>query len=193
MGKIYGYARVSTDDQSTDVQEATLKAAGCEVIMTEQASGQSREGRPKLALLLEVLGSGDTLVVCKLDRLARDTVDMLELVREIGEKGAAFKSLAETWADTTSAAGTLILTVMAGVAQFERQRIKERQREGIEAAKKAGVYKGGKKRFDDAAIRNMRASGIKPSQIARELQCSEGTVFKALRGVNCANDSDVHA
>src|SRR6476619_6175892 len=136
MSKTYGYGRVSTDDQSLDVQKAALEAAACQVIMLETASGASRDGRPKLALLLDVLGEGDTLIVTKLDRLARDTIDMLELVREIGDKKAGFKSLAESWADTTSPAGTLILTIMAGVAQFERARIRERQREGIAAAKK---------------------------------------------------------
>ena len=84
MSKIYGYGRVSTDDQSLDVQEAALKAAGCQVIMLETASGASREGRPKLRLLLDVLGEGDTLIVTKLDRLARNTIDMLELAEEIG-------------------------------------------------------------------------------------------------------------
>jgi DNA invertase Pin-like site-specific DNA recombinase len=116
MSKIYGYGRVSTGDQSLDVQKTALEAAGCQVIMLETASGASRDGRPKLTLLLDVLGEGDTLIVTKLDRLARDTIDMLELVREIGDKKAGFKSLAESWADTTSPAGTLILTIMAGVA-----------------------------------------------------------------------------
>jgi hypothetical protein len=91
--KIYGYARVSSSDQSLDVQREALKAAGSDVILEEKVSGASREGRVKLALLPDVLGKGDTLVVTKLDRLARDTVDMLELVREIGAKGAGFKSL----------------------------------------------------------------------------------------------------
>jgi DNA invertase Pin-like site-specific DNA recombinase len=88
--KRYGYGRVSTEDQSLEVQDDALKDAGCQVIMLETASGASREGRPKLKLLLEALGPGDTLIVTKLDRLARDTIDMLEMVREIGTKGAGF-------------------------------------------------------------------------------------------------------
>ena len=168
MSKIYGYGRVSTDDQSLDVQEIALEAAGCQAIMLETASGASREGRPKLALLLDVLGEGDTLIVTKLDRLARNTIDMLELAEEVGAKGAGMKSLAESWADTTSAAGTMILTIMAGVAQFERARVKEHQREGIEAARKAGRYR----RFNPATIRQMSASGMRPHQIKAELGCS---------------------
>ena len=179
--KVYGYGRVSTDDQSLSVQEEALKAAGCEVIMLETASGASREGRPKLALLLEVLGKGDVLIVTKLDRLARDTVDMLELADEIGGKGAGMKSLAETWADTTSPAGVLILTVMAGVAQFERARIKERQAEGIARAKAEGRYTGGKQRFDPALIRQKVAAGMSQAAVARALGCDAKTVQRALK------------
>jgi DNA invertase Pin-like site-specific DNA recombinase len=122
-------------------------------------------------------------VVAKLDRLARDTVDMLEIVREIGAKGAGFKSLAQPWCDTTSRAGTLILTVFAGVAQFERARIKERQAEGIKAAKKKGVYKGGTKRFSDADIRKMHAEGMGATEIMRAIGAkSTTTVYRALNG-----------
>jgi DNA invertase Pin-like site-specific DNA recombinase len=181
MSKVYGYGRVSTEDQSLDVQKAALEAAGCNVVMLETASGASREGRPKLQLLLDVLGPDDVLIVTKLDRLARDTIDMLELAKEIGAKGAGMKSLAESWADTTSAAGELILTIMAGVAQFERARIKERQKEGIERARREGVYKGGVKRFDDVTIRRMVADGRKQAEIARELGCDPKTVQRALR------------
>jgi DNA invertase Pin-like site-specific DNA recombinase len=181
MSKIYGYGRVSTEDQSLAVQEEALRAAGCHVVMLETASGASREGRPKLALLLEALGPGDVLVVTKLDRLARDTIDMLTLANEIGAKGAGFKSLAESWADTTSPAGKLILTVMSGVAAFERERLKERQREGIALAKRNGAYTGAKTKFDKATIRTMRASGKRVCQIASELGCSDDTVQRALK------------
>lgn len=181
MSKVYGYGRVSTADQSLDVQEAALKAAGCDVVMLETASGASRENRPKLALLLQVLGKGDVLIVTKLDRLARDTVDMLEMAQEIANKGAGMRSLAESWADTTSSAGVLILTVFAGVAQFERARIKERQREGIDAAKKAGAYKGGTKRYCDDEIRKLHAQGMGATEIMRTIGAkSTMTVYRAL-------------
>jgi DNA invertase Pin-like site-specific DNA recombinase len=178
-GKRYGYGRVSTEDQNLDAQEAALKAAGCDVILLEQASGANTD-RPRLKLLLEVIGQGDTVIVTKLDRLSRDTLDMLELVRDIGKKGAGFKSLAEPWCDTTTPAGELMLTVFAGVAQFERKRIKERQAEGIVRAKAAGVFKGGKRRHDPEVIRQKAAEGMKPHEIAEALECDRSTVWRAL-------------
>ena len=115
-------------------------------------------------------------------RVHNRTVDMLELAEEIGAKGAGMKSLAETWADTTSAAGVMILTVMAGVATFERARLKERQREGIEAAKKAGKFKGGTKKFDDDQIRKLAADGMGPTEIMRAIGAkSTMTVYRACK------------
>jgi DNA invertase Pin-like site-specific DNA recombinase len=149
------------------------------VILLEQASGANTD-RPRLKLLLEVIGQGDTVIVTKLDRLSRDTLDMLELVRDIGKKGAGFKSLAEPWCDTTTPAGELMLTVFAGVAQFERKRIKERQAEGIVRAKAAGVFKGGKRRHDPEVIRQKAAEGMKPHEIAEALECDRSTVWRAL-------------
>ena len=181
--KIYGYCRVSSDDQSLDVQREALKAFAPNIIVLEEkVSAASRDGRHKLALLLEVVGKGDQVIVTKLDRLARDTIDMLEIVREIGAKGAGFKSLAEPWCDTTTPAGELILTVFAGVAMFERKRIKERQREGIQAAKKrGGVYKGGKKRFNDADIWALDAQGLGATEIMRKIGAkSTSTIYRAL-------------
>ena len=158
-GKTYGYCRISTDDQSLDVQRAALEAAGCDVILEETASGKSRAGRPKLALLLEVIGPGDDVVVTKLDRLGRETIDLLEIADTIGRKGAGFKSLAEPWADTTTPERKLIFTVFAGFAEWELARIRQRQREGIEAAKAKGVYRGGKK-FSDDEIRALHDGGM---------------------------------
>ncbi len=179
--KRYGYARVSTDGQTLDVQRDALKAAGCDVILEETASGASREGRPKLALLLDVIGKDDQLIVTKLDRLARNTVDMLEIVAEIGDKGAGLRSLAESWADTTSSGGVLILTVFAGFAQWERSRIRERQAEGIEAAKRKGIYKGKPRAYDREVIRALAAAGKRPREIRAELGCSFDTITRALR------------
>lgn len=181
MAKRYGYARTSTEDQPLDAQREALQTAKCDVVLEEQASGKSRDGRPKLALLLEVIGPGDEIVVCKLDRLSRSTVDVLEIVEEIGKKGAGFRSLAEPWCDTTSPAGQLMLTVFAGVAQFERRRMKERQREGIKIAKAKGVYRGGKVRFDPEAIRQRLAAGKRPSEIRSELGCSFDTITRAAK------------
>lgn len=177
----FGYARVSSDDQSLDVQRAALKAAGCEMIREEKVSGASREGRDELALLMEFARPGDTLIVTKLDRLARNTVDMLTIVQELGAKGVGFKSLAEPWCDTTTPAGKLMLTVFAGVAQFERERLKERQREGIEAAKAAGKYQGGKVQIDRAAVWRMLDEGLSKAEIARQLECAEMTIYRIIK------------
>lgn len=177
----FGYARVSSDDQSLDVQRQTLKAAGCDMIREEKVSGASREGRDELAILMEFLREGDQLVVCKLDRLARNTVDMLTIITELGRRGVGVKSLAEPWADTTTAAGKFMLTCMAGVAEFERDRIKERQREGIAAAKAKGVYTGGKPQVDREAVWRMLDAGTSKAEIARQLDCSEMTVYRIIK------------
>lgn len=177
---IYGYARVSTDDQSLNVQRDALFKAGCNQVREEKVSGATVH-RPELKVLREFARAGDVIVVTKLDRLSRNTVDMLTIIQELGDRGIGFKSIAEPWADTTSPAGKLMLTVFAGVAQFERERLKERQREGIDDAMKNGVYKGGTVKHDPAKIREMRASGKMPAQIKDELGCSKATIKRALR------------
>src|SRR5208337_2657857 len=176
---IYGYARVSTDDQDLTIQRDALKAAGCEVIREEKVSGGSREGRRELETLLAFLRNGDTLIVTKLDRLARSTLDMLTLITELGKRGVGVRSLAERDIDTTTAAGKLMLTVFAAVAQFERERIKERQAEGIRKAKEKGdVYKGGKPRIDRAEVARLKAEGLNPTQIAAKLGINRVTVYR---------------
>src|SRR5271157_5511679 len=176
---IYGYARVSTDDQDLTIQRDALKAAGCEVIREEKVSGGSREGRRELETLLAFLRNGDTLIVTKLDRLARSTLDMLTLITELGKRGVGVRSLAERDIDTTTAAGKLMLTVFAAVAQFERERIKERQAEGIRKAKEKGdVYKGGKPRINRAEVARLKAEGLNPTQIAAKLGINRVTVYR---------------
>ena len=177
---IYGYARVSSDDQDLTVQREALKAAGCEVIREEKVSGGSREGRKELETLLAFLRPGDTLIVTKLDRLARSTLDMLTLITDLGKRGIGVRSLAERDIDTTTAAGKLMLTVFAAVAQFERERIKERQAEGIKRAKENGVYKGGKPRIDRAEVARLKAEGLNPTQIAGKLDINRVTVYRIL-------------
>src|SRR5690554_5115579 len=118
----FGYARVSSEDQDLSAQHEALTAAGCDMIREEKASGKSRDGRDELAILLDFIRPGDVLIVTKLDRLARNTLDMLEIVESLAEKGAGFKSLAEPWADTTTPAGKLVVTIFAGFAEFERAR-----------------------------------------------------------------------
>jgi DNA invertase Pin-like site-specific DNA recombinase len=188
---IFSYARVSSDEQDLTVQIEALKAAGAEIIRSEKVSGASREGRKELETLLEFIRPGDTLMVTKLDRLSRSTADMLEIIESLGRRGVGFKSLAEPWADTTSPAGKFVITVMAGVAQFERERLRERQREGIDRAmrnkeisEKTGrlKYGGTPRKFDPAKIREMKASGMGPAAIARELGCTSMTVWRSLKG-----------
>ncbi len=141
-------------------QRNALQAAACDIIREEKVSGSSTAGREQLAILLDFIAEGDTLVVTKLDRLARSTLDMLMIITKLGERGVQFVSLAEPWANTDSPASKLMLTVMAGIAEFERGRIRERQREGIVLAKNKGVFKGGKVRFDPNVIHQRDSCGI---------------------------------
>lgn len=139
---VYGYARVSTEGQTLALQEMQLAAAGAARVFSEKMSGASAGNRKALAQALRVLGSGDVLVVTRLDRLARSTRDLLNVLDAIAKAGAGFKSLADTWADTTTPHGRLMLTVLGGLAEFERELIKARTGEGRERAKARGVHMG---------------------------------------------------
>ncbi len=136
-----GYARVSTLDQSLDLQLQALKKAGCQQIFREKISGADRQ-RPEFQKMLDQLRAGDTILVWKLDRLARSTRHLLETMENIREAGARFQSLSEPWADTTTHAGKMIMTVFAGIAEFERDLIRERTHAGRVAAKNNGVRFG---------------------------------------------------
>jgi DNA invertase Pin-like site-specific DNA recombinase len=138
---IIGYARVSTDGQSIAAQEAELTGAGCTMLYTEKASG-AKSDRAALAKAIAAIGQGDTLIVCRLDRLARSTRDLLNVLHKLAEKGAAFKSLHDQWADTTTAHGRLMLTVLGGLAEFERELIRARTSDGRARAKARGVHMG---------------------------------------------------
>ena len=136
-----GYARVSTDGQSVDAQVAELKVAGCDKVFRETASG-AKTDRAQLRKALASLGQGDILVVTRLDRLARSTLDLLNTIDAIAKAGAGFKSLRDAWADTTTAHGRLMLTVLGGLAEFERELILARTSEGRTRAKARGVKMG---------------------------------------------------
>src|ERR1700686_4576908 len=138
-----GYARVSTDGQSLSAQLAELKAAKCAKIFQEKISG-ARSDRKQLTRLMAALARGDVLVITRLDRLARSTRDLLNLLGTIAEKGAGFKSLRDAWADTTTAHGRLMLTILGGLAEFERELIRARTGEGRKLAKARGVKMGRK-------------------------------------------------
>src|ERR1700704_3661482 len=130
----YGYARVSSDGQSVDAQVRQLTKAGCKKVFREIAS-RAKTDRAQLRRLLDVLDAGDVLTVTRLDRLARSTRDLLNTLAAITAKKAGFRSLGDTWADTTSSHGRLMLTVLGGLAEFERDLIRARTGEGRERAK----------------------------------------------------------
>jgi DNA invertase Pin-like site-specific DNA recombinase len=138
---IHGYARVSTDGQSVEAQVKQLRDAGAEKIFRETARGAKTERRG-LARAINSLGKGDTLLVTRLDRLARSTRDLLNTLAQIAERGAGFKSLTDTWADTTTAHGRLMLTALGGLAEFERELIRARTGEGRARAKARGQSLG---------------------------------------------------
>ena len=175
----YGYARVSSLSQSTEIQIEALKNSGCTVVREEKVSGRSTEGRKELATILEFMAEGDSLTVHKLDRLGRNTRDVLNLVHELTEKGCSLKVL-EPAIDTSGAMGKMILTVLGMVSEMELGFIKERQRAGIQKAKANGVYKGRPSSLDHNQIRSMRAEGLGATAIAKELGCSRGAIYKAL-------------
>jgi DNA invertase Pin-like site-specific DNA recombinase len=138
---VYGYARVSTDGQTLAAQDAALRAAGCAKVYSEKVSGVVTD-RKALGKALAALQEGDTLIVTRLDRLARSTRDLLNTLDTIARKGAGFRSLADTWADTTTPHGRLMLTVLGGLAEFERELIRARTGEGRARAKARGVHVG---------------------------------------------------
>jgi DNA invertase Pin-like site-specific DNA recombinase len=138
---MYGYARVSTRDQDLTSQEHELRSAGCAKVFKEKVSG-AKTDRVELAKAIRKLEAGDVLVVTRLDRLARSTRDLLNVIAAISDRGAGFKSLKDTWADTTSAHGRLMLTVLGGLAEFERELIRARTGDGRARAKARGVRFG---------------------------------------------------
>jgi DNA invertase Pin-like site-specific DNA recombinase len=138
---IYGYARVSTTGQTLEGQVEALNAAGVERLFQEKASG-AKADRPQLERLLKAVQGGDAVIVTRLDRLARSTRDLLNILTTVSEKGGTFRSLADPWADTTSAHGRLMVTILGGLAEFERELILARTKEGVSRAKAKGKKMG---------------------------------------------------
>jgi len=176
---LFGYARVSSAGQDLGIQEAALRAAGCQTIRSEKKSAASRGARGELQILLDFLRAGDTLVVTRIDRLARSMKDLQDIVHELKAKGVTLKAT-EQPIDTGTAAGKAFLDMLGVFAEFETNLRRERQAEGIAAAKARGVYKGGKPRIDPEAVRRLAAEGKRPAHIARELGISRGTVYRFL-------------
>jgi DNA invertase Pin-like site-specific DNA recombinase len=177
---IYGYARVSTDGQTLDAQQTALRAAGAERVFSEKETG-TKTDRAALAKAVAALEAGDVLLVTKLDRLARSTRDLLNTLATIGERGAGFKSLSDPWADTTTPHGKLMITVLGGLAEFERHLILSRTGEGRERAKARGVKFGRKPKLtkhqrDQALAR--RAAGEPLTEIAKTYNVSHMTISR---------------
>lgn len=173
----FGYARVSTTDQDTAIQVAALKAAGCTTIREEKASGTSTTGRTELATLLQFLRKGDTLVVTRIDRLARSIADLQTIVKAIREKGAALECT-EQPVNTGTAAGKAFLDMLGVFAEFETNLRRERQLEGIAKAKAEGVYKGRPASIDAEKVRALKAEGLGASDIAKRLGIGRASVYR---------------
>ena len=185
----FGYARVSTSEQDLGIQETALRAAGCQTIRSEKKSGSERGARTELQVLLDFLRKSDTLVVTRIDRLARSMKDLQDIVYELKGRGIALKAT-EQPIDTSTAAGKAFLDMLGVFAEFETNLRRERQLEGIEAAKARGVYKGGKPRIDPDAVRKLIADGMKPAHVARQLGISRGTVYKFVPRVDTVAASE---
>jgi DNA invertase Pin-like site-specific DNA recombinase len=178
---IVGYARVSTTGQHLENQIEQLEQSQCEKIFKEKVSGVKKE-RPELEAMLDYVREGDSVVCCKLDRIARSTRHLLEIVERLEEKGVAFKVL-NINLDTGTPTGKLMLTMLAGIAQFEREMMLERQAEGIARAKREGRFNGRPSVIKDKIeqIQQMVQEGTPKTQIAKELNIGVASVYRALR------------
>ena len=180
-----GYTRVSTGEQTPDLQRAALTAAGCEQVFEDQISGTVTR-RPGLDRALACLGVGDVLVVWRLDRLGRSLPHLIETIRLIGEKGAGFRSLTES-IDTTTAGGRLVFHMMGALAEFERALIIDRTRAGMKAAKARGVDVGRKPALNSSQISHARLlieRGESPSAVAQSLKVGRSALYRALNFSN---------
>ena len=175
----YGYARVSTTDQDCAIQEQALRSVGCKPIRSEQASGTSRDGRKELNTVLEFMRKGDTLVVTRIDRLARSVADLEGIVGELQAKGAYLRCL-EQPVDTSTPAGKAFLQMLGVFAEFETALRRERQLEGIAKAKASGVYKGRKPSVPADEVKALHAQGVRPAAIAKRLGIGRTSVYRAL-------------
>ncbi|MDG4650179.1 recombinase family protein [Roseibacterium sp. SDUM158017] len=180
---LIGYARTSTLDQKAglEAQREELRSAGCEKVFEEQVSSVDTAARTRLAEAIEYIREGDTLIVTRLDRLARSVPHLLQVVAQLNKKGAALRILGMD-IDTSTSTGKLMLTVLGGIAEFEREIMLERQREGIAKAKAAGKYKG---RKPTALARSkevlaLHEAGTGPTDIARELGIGRASVYRIL-------------
>src|ERR1035441_6200096 len=184
---LIGYARVSTDDQDTAAQVAALRAAGCERMYREKASG-GRWDRPELLRLMDHLRKGDVLVVWKLDRLSRSLRDVLTIMEKLAEAKAGFRSLTEA-IDTTTPAGRMMMQMVGAFAEFERSMLKERTKAGLDAAREEGRGGGRRPKLtpqQQLEIRKMVSKGTKTAADAARLL--DATIFAVRVATLFAND-----
>jgi DNA invertase Pin-like site-specific DNA recombinase len=182
MAKV-GYARVSSKGQDYTGQVEKLRLAGCERIYSEKASGKSTEGRPQFKRLLKDILPGDVVVVAKLDRLARSTRDLANILHELQQQSCGLASLGESWCDTTTDIGRLMITIMGGIAEFERGLIRARTEEGIEKAKAKGTKFGRKVKLSPEQRKRAAeryADGETQAELAAVYGVSEATMYRAL-------------
>jgi DNA invertase Pin-like site-specific DNA recombinase len=183
MAKI-GYARVSSKGQDYTAQVDALKAAGCDQIFSEKVSGKNTKDRRQFDRLMKALLPGDIVVVAKLDRLARSSRDLHNILHDLDEQGCGFQSLHESWCDTTTKVGRLMLTIMGGIAEFERELIRDRCEEGIDRAKAKGVTFGRKRKLAPEMVRmaaERYAKGETMAELAGVYGVSEPTIWRALQ------------
>jgi DNA invertase Pin-like site-specific DNA recombinase len=178
---VIGYARVSTTDQDLSIQEAALRAAGCEVIRAEKRSGATTEGREELQTVLDFLRPGDVLMVTRIDRLARSVSGLQDIVRAIRAKGASLKTT-DFSVDTDTATGKCFVDMLGVFAEFETNLRKERQLEGIAKAKAAGVYKGRRPSIDAARVRDLKGQGLGATEIAAAMGIGRASVYRVMDG-----------
>ncbi|HEX2763769.1 MAG TPA: recombinase family protein [Allosphingosinicella sp.] len=177
---LIGYARVSSAGQDLTIQQGALKNAGCERVFAEKQSGREVENRGALNEAVDYARDGDTIVVTRLDRLARSVRDLHNLLARLDEKGVGFRCLNQASVDTTSSTGKLTLAVLGAVAQFEADLRAERQREGIERAKAEGRYRGRSASIDYRMVKKLHAQGSNPTEIAHLLGIGRTSVYRAL-------------
>jgi DNA invertase Pin-like site-specific DNA recombinase len=183
MAKI-GYARVSSNTQDYQGQVEALKAAGCERIYSEKMSGKPTNGRRQFEKLMKDLLPGDTVVVAKLDRLARSSRDLHNIIHELDGLSCGFLSLGESWCDTTTSHGRLMLTIMGGIAEFERKLIRQRCDEGIARAKAKGTKFGRKRSLSPEQVKiaaDRYAKGETMAELAEVYGVSEPTIWRSLQ------------
>ena len=183
MKQMIGYARVSTRDQNPQSQLDQLREAGCKKLFVDKASGKTTRDRTELGKLLEHVREGDVVVVTQLDRLSRSLMDLLNLVDRLGKLGVQLRSLKESF-DTTTRNGKLSFQIMGVLAEYERERIRERTLDGLKAARARGIV-GGRPRTlsnkQEALIWRMRKQGDSMREIARTFNVSVGTIRRALQ------------